>query len=64
MKASISASNSKSSSFSERYTQNESGYYVRNSNPSPAILTSKRIEENVKSLLEDENGSEVQSKKG
>jgi hypothetical protein len=49
---SANAQNTITASFSERYTQNAAGYYVRNTNPAPATISDNRITETVKALLE------------
>jgi hypothetical protein len=42
-----------SGEFTSRYTRDDAGFYVRNSKPSSSPLTAKRINENVKDLLQD-----------
>lgn len=40
------------------YTRDESGYFVRNSKPSSGVLNQKKIEENVRILIEDSHPEE------
>jgi hypothetical protein len=53
MKAKAYVESGKRSPFSDLYTRDSEGFYVRNEKPSSGTMNRKRIEENVRSLVND-----------